>query len=214
MTRRIISKKKRIDEINQLNKENEPEDIDHTKFSLTIRERAAGSISNLPVKSKEHGTWLAELQDKNPFIGKSYMVRASEYETDDKILTPEEAVVAEEEFIEELDAGLEAYDPNVDYGDEAEEREDKRHTGGAEGKMIDHCIISNTARKLIGVVNEDEIKTRIVDELADYHGDTKYQTDVNIEASIEHTKTTLLLASDGNKSIESNESDDDEKNLK
>jgi len=202
MTRQIFSKKDRYEELKELEKaESEAiggnKVVDAAQFDLIIRERAGGSISAVTAKNDEHSKWLIAIQDKNPFIGKNYMTRAVEYETDSKAIDTDKQEItdADETLIQKLDAGLGSYDPNSVYGDMVEERKEKRDSGNVENKIIDHCITMNLTRKLLNRKDID-MKAIIHDELCDYHGDHEYITEINIDESIEFTKTSMLLTHD------------------
>lgn len=206
MGRQVFSKKDRYEELKELEKAESDavvgnKVVDAVQFDLMIRERAGGSISAVQPNNTEHGKWLTAIQDKNPFVGKKYMMRAVEYETDSKATDTDkqEVVDADDVLINKLDAGLGAYDPNSTYGEMAEERKEKRDSGNVEKKVIDHCIAMNITRKLIGRTDVD-MRDIINDELCEYHGDHEYKTDIDIEASIEFAKTTMLLSDDSKKS--------------
>ena len=100
-----------------------------------------------------------------------------------------------------MDSGLAPYDPNAEKWDKAVERKEKRDTGNAQQKMIDHCIVSNVTKKMIGRSTED-IKDIAKNELENYHGDSEYESEINIDHSIEYTQQTLLLTqSEPNKKL-------------
>ena len=203
MTRKIISKKDRIDEIKEILDAETVKPMDAEQFTSAIKEKAGGSISGLVVHTEAHGQWLTALQEKNPFIGKKYMTRAVEYETESKATATENQKVADADaaLLAQLDSGLAPYDPNADFGDIAVERKEKRDTGNAQQKMIDHCIVSNVTKKLIGR-SSDEIKEIAKTELENYHGDSEYESEINIDQSIEYTQQTLLLTqSEPNKKL-------------
>ena len=162
MARKIISKKDHIDEIREIISE-QSTPTDAATVSAIIRDQAAGSISALTVQSDEHKKWLATIQETNPFVGKSYMVKATEYETEDKLISQEEAKQINDDHAKYLDQGTEAYDPNSEYGEIAKELgKEKRDSGNVQKKIIDHCIVSNITRKLIGKTDE-EIVDRAID---------------------------------------------------
>lgn len=193
MARKIISKKDHIDEIKQiLAEQSTPSDA--VGVSLIIREKAGGSISALTVQSEEHRQWLTALQEKNPFIGKNYMMKAEEYETEDKVLSQEEAKQINAEMAKKIDAGTEAYDPNSDYGEVAKDLKEKRDSGNVQRKMIEHAIASNTTRKLIGKT-DSEIAERALDEIRTYYDDGEYQPTIDITKSIEMAKVLLISSS-------------------
>ena len=135
MARRVISKKDKIAEFSDnMNSVIEPE-FTQEFFTASISESAGGSISTSKgalVKSKELDSWLTQVRAdmKNPFIGKSYMVRAAEYETDSKILTPGTVKDLDRVLEDEINAGVEAYDPNTANSPMAEERKAIRDDGG------------------------------------------------------------------------------------
>lgn len=200
MARKIISKKDKIAELNEIiQAEKEPE-FTSELFTASIAESAGGSISaskGALVKSKELDQWLVNLRVdmKNPFIGKSYMVRAAEYETESKTLTPGKVTDLDKALEEEIDSGTEAYDPNTAKSPEAEERTSIRDDGGITNKLIDHCVVANLTRRLSNR-STDELLALAHDELRNHHDDPEYVTSIDIEKSIEKTRYDLLLLDD------------------
>lgn len=200
MARRVISKKDKIAEFSDnMNSVIEPE-FTQEFFTASISESAGGSISTSKgalVKSKELDSWLTQVRAdmKNPFIGKSYMVRAAEYETDSKILTPGTVKDLDRVLEDEINAGVEAYDPNTANSPMAEERKAIRDDGGFGDKLIDHCVVSNLTRRLSNRSTE-EIMALANDELKNHHGDPEYVTRIDIEKSIEKTRYDLLMVED------------------
>ena len=200
MARKIITKKNKIDELNVIDlSEREPE-LTAELFTASISESAGGSISaskGALVQSKDLDKWLTQVRAdmKNPFIGKSYMVRASEYETDSKVINPGKIKELDKELESEINAGTEAYDPNTANSPEAEDRKSIRDDGGFSNKLIDHCVVTNLTRRLSNR-STDELLALAHDELRNHHGDSEYVTSIDIEKSIEKTRYDMMLIDD------------------
>jgi hypothetical protein len=200
MARKIITKKDKIDELNAIDlNEREPE-LTAELFTASISESAGGSISaskGALVQSKDLDQWLTQIRAdmKNPFVGKSYMVRASEYETESKIIHPGKVKELDKELESEINAGAEAYDPNTAKSPVAEDRKSIRDDGNFSTKLIDHCVVTNLTRRLINR-STDELLELAQDELRNHHGDSEYITPIDIEKSIEKTRYDMLLLDD------------------
>lgn len=171
---------------------------------VVLRDNSGGSISGkaLTVQDKKSfNKWLTELQAKNIFIGKDYIQRATEYETDDKVIDSEVMDDVSQEDVEALGTGAIDIDEldleNLDIEsmdlEELENIEEALRQVDIENKFIDHCIISNTTKKLLGK-SPEEIKEVAESEMKTYHQNSDYSTKVNIISSINHAETQLLIA--------------------
>lgn len=157
----------------------------------SITRESGGSIDKLPVQTKAFNNWLTEHQNINPFIGK-HVTSAPEYNTEQKELDSEEF-----EATDDMLKGFEytTYDPNDESGLQEEDLsnapkvERDSHT-----KFIDINIIENETRLLAGKPNE-EIESHVINKMKSYHDDENYQTEIEVNRIIEHTKT-LMIGSD------------------
>lgn len=195
-TRKVISKKDRYNETKAIIESERPEKIDHEIFMANVKENAGGSISaskGALVGSSALEKWLVDTRSdmKNPFIGKNYMMRASEYETDDKIVFEAEIAELDDALNSDLNDGLEAYDPNTASSPESEDRKDIRVSGGIDRKLIDHCVVMNITRKMISK-SDDELLESIDDSLKLHHDDPNYKTEIDVKKSIDKTRYDAL----------------------
>lgn len=205
MARKSTISKKESMAINESEIERQKEAQGYGK-EVVLRDNTGGSISGraLTVKDKESfNKWLVNLQEKNPFIGKEYIQRATEYETDDKIVDDEVMDDVDDATIEALKSGaidiedldLDTLDLDDMDLDALEGLEEALRQVDLENKFIDHCIVSNSTRKLLGRPPE-EIKEIAESELCNYHQDAEYKTKINVIASIERAEIQLLLANE------------------
>lgn len=195
MARKIISKKHKIDELNQLLAEDRPPDVDPNELSESIRKKVGGSISDLMVITDEHNKWIKTIQENhNPFIGKTYITKAPEYETADRFLTPAEISEMDDETKSELDNGMGDFNvDSLDFVDiEIVDSPSKTNSNNIQNKFIDHCIITNTTKKLIGE-SSDVIKSTAVEEMKKHHRDSNYESVVDFDKSIKHATIQLKL---------------------
>ena len=82
--KKIISKKENYQHYKDILAEIQQDEVKELTSTQLI-EYAGGSISNLPVNTKEFKSWLGEQQEINPLIGKQYLMSAPEYNTDEVI---------------------------------------------------------------------------------------------------------------------------------
>lgn len=193
--KKIINNSKLINSIDLINKKIEAErqssqdEID----SFDIVKHAGGSINNLPVKTKEFGSWLAAHQSTNPFIGKHVTSAPEEYTeaiklNDDEVLDEADT----QEFINQSTLGAAEFDPNSSFGDEADDykkafKGDDTH----DNKFIDLNIIENMTKKylsLSGSMIED--KANIA--MQTYHDDKFYETPINVSNIIKESKILFI----------------------
>jgi len=157
----------------------------------SITRDSGGSIDKLPVQTKAFNNWLTEHQNINPFIGK-HVTSAPEYNTDQRELDSEE-VEATDDMLKGFDST--AYNPNDKDGLHEEDLSNapkinrESHT-----KFIDINIIENETRLLTSKTNE-EIESLVIDKMKSYHDDENYETEIEINKIIEHTKI-LMIGSD------------------
>lgn len=124
---------------------------------LNAQDGVYGSHQTLPTVYREK--WLAKLREErdNPMLGKSYISRAPEYETDADVVTEAHELTDQETkdmFVTDENGNKyipETYNPNVDDSQTSDVDE------GAK-KVIDMCIIQNVANKCIGWEFEDVMK--------------------------------------------------------
>ena len=145
------------------------EEIKSTSLILmNSTEDVDGSHQLLPTEYREN--WLAKLRQErdNPTLGKGYICRAPEYETELEVVE-ETHELSEEETAKMYTTDengnkviSETYNPNVDDSETSDLDE------GAKA-VIDMCIIQNVANKCIGWDFEDVMK-ECADALADEYG--------------------------------------------
>ena len=187
MTRRkIISKKENYQHYKDMLAEIEIDDVKELTSSQLV-EYAGGSISNLPVNTKEFKTWLGEQQEINPLIGKQYLMSAPEYHTDE-IITDTKFVSGEEKQTV-LNSQSKEYNPD-DITNQIMIEMDKSIVGESPDlNFIDMTIIENTVRTipnapLANIINACEIVMR------KYHENETYITSISMEDVI--CQTILL----------------------
>jgi len=161
--------------------------------SVDLVAYAGGSINNLPVKSKAFNTWLDAHRSNNPFIGKHVTAAPEEYTeevriNDDETLTPEETVM----FLNNEDIGMQGFDPNSNFGGEAEELGealigDDKH----DSRFIDITIAESITIKLIGRPVE-EIEKDATKAIQSYHGDAHYETQIDVSKIVETSSICLI----------------------
>lgn len=189
MTRKIIINNKDI----QLKYREELNSIPVESMELShnaLIERAGGSISNLPVKTKEFADWIEDQQkNRNPLIGKQYITSASEYNTeqfklgDDIELKGNSAIdliKTEEGKAFDVDASQEIMNSNIGESD------DNHDT-----KFIDMVIIENATQKLL-TTDIESVLINANDELKKYHNNNEYQTEINALDVIEQTQLLMI----------------------
>lgn len=116
---------------------------------LNAPDGAYGSQQNIPTVYREK--WLAKVREErdNPMLGKSYISRAPEYETDtDVVIEPHELSDQEMNEMFAVDENgnkyiPETYNPNVDDSQTSDLDDEAK-------KVIDMAIIQNVATKCIG----------------------------------------------------------------
>jgi len=124
---------------------------------LNAQDGVYGSHQNLPTVYREK--WLAKLREErdNPMLGKSYISRAPEYETDADVVTEAHELTDQETkdmFVTDENGNKyipETYNPNVDDSQTSDTDDDAK-------KVIDMCIIQRVANKCIGWEFEDVMK--------------------------------------------------------
>ena len=124
---------------------------------LNAQDGVYGSHQNLPTVYREK--WLAKLREErdNPMLGKSYISRAPEYETDADVVTEAHELSDQETkdmFVTDENGNKyipETYNPNVDDSQTSDLDDEAK-------KVIDLAIIQNVATKCIGWDFEDVMK--------------------------------------------------------
>lgn len=161
--------------------------------SINLVEHAGGSIDNLPVKTKAFNTWLDAHRANNPFIGK-HVTSAHEEYTEEVRLGDDEEMSQEEmnAFLDDQEIGLGGFDPNSNYGAEAEEHgEALIGDGKHDTRFIDITIAENITNKLLGKSVED-IEKASIKAMRDYHSDDEYKPEIDLSKVIEESSTRLI----------------------
>jgi len=159
-------------------------------------ERAGGSISNLPVQTKEFNDWIEEQRKlRNPLIGKSYIQSAPEYNA-------EQTKIGDETELTDGDAAkfvkseiTKAF--NVDESQKIME-ENSLSSDNHDVKFIDMTIIENSTQKQLSF-DKETIINNASDELKKYHNNENYQTDLDTNAIVEQTQQYLLTQENNTK---------------
>lgn len=155
-----------------------------------------GSHSLVETEAKKK--WLASLQEKNPFIGKSYMQRAPEYERDSEEVKEQE-YMDEEGMKEALDEQVDDngamhikddYNPNVDEDEVLDHDEMSR-------RFVEACVIDKAVAKCIGWKFDDVLK-ECADALLEEFGDMEDFSlpddfDKLVETSLEKAEAAAQL---------------------
>lgn len=161
---------------------------------------AAGDIngSHSLVETEAKKKWLASLQEKNPFIGKSYMQRAPEYERDSEEVKEQE-YMDEDGMKEALDEKVDDngamhikddYNPNVEEDDVLDHDEMSR-------RFVEACVIDKAVTKCIGWKFDDVLK-ECADALLEEFGDMEDFSlpddfDKLVETSLEKAEAAAQL---------------------
>ena len=164
---------------------------------LNAEEGVYGSHQTLPTEYRE--TWLTKLREErdNPMLGKGYICRAPEYETDADVVTEAhelDSEAAKKMFVTDKDGKEyipETYNPNVDDSVTSDLDDDSK-------KVIDMCIIQNVANKCIGWDFEAVMKecaSAIEDE---YGADFELPDNLDeiVTAAVEEAETRARLLTD------------------
>ena len=150
-------------------KTEELQNSSHTQLILNT----GSSGTKVLAKTEAYNKWLTEFQKRNPFIGKSYMEYAPEYEHDDeeveaaKVLTDEEAARM---MRKDRDGSLhisDDYDPN-EINKEREVDNDELDSGTK--KFMDMCVIEKLVSERLGW-DFDDVMNDVSKELRELHSD-------------------------------------------
>lgn len=165
-------------------------ELSHTE----LVERAGGSISNLPVQTKEFGDWITEQRKINPLIGKSYIEAAHEYHSEQIKLNDESTLINSdaENFIK--------HETNKAFDVEESQKimSDVKDGDNHDIKFIDMSIIENTTSKMLSYDKEEIIKVAN-EELKKYHSDKNYETEIDSNSVINTTQQFLLTQGNNTK---------------
>lgn len=152
-------------------------------------ERAGGSISNLPVQTKEFNDWIEEQRKiRNPLIGKSYITSASEYNSE-QFKLDDQTELHNDEAIQFVNNESEKAS-NVDESQKIL-TETESSTDTHDIKFIDMAIIENSVQKKLSC-DKDVITSTAIDDLKKYHNDDNYETELDTNAIVEQTHQFLL----------------------
>ena len=184
--KKIISKKENYQHYKDILAEIQQDEVKELTSTQLI-EYAGGSISNLPVNTKEFKSWLGEQQEINPLIGKQYLMSAPEYNTDEVI--KETKFVSGEERQAILSSQNKEYNPD-DITNQIMIEMDKSITEESHDmNFIDMTIIENTVRTIPKAPLSDIIKA-CESVMRKYHDNESYVTSIPMEDVIYQT---LLL---------------------
>ena len=165
-------------------------ELSHTE----LVERAGGSISNLPVQTKEFGDWITEQRKINPLIGKSYIEAAHEYHSEQIKMNDESTLINSdaENFIK--------HETNKAFDVEESQKimSDVKDGDNHDIKFIDMSIIENTTSKMLSYDKEEIIKVAN-EELKKYHNDKNYETEIDSNSVINTTQQFLLTQGNNTK---------------
>jgi hypothetical protein len=184
------SRKEDFDKI----KESIKEEVEDNKKSIVVK-NPGGSINNLPVKTPEYKKWLEAKQAKNPLIGSEFVNSAPEYGTEMVMMDSGIHEMGAAELADlDNESGKEFNSINVENDSKemvATDTEEELISDDTDKMFIDFSIVQNTTKKLLGRPLED-IKQDVVDELKKYHGNKDYETDIDIDKSIQQSKMILI----------------------
>lgn len=155
-----------------------------------------GSHSLVETEAKKK--WLAALQEHNPFIGKSYMKRAPEFERETEEIKEQE-YMPEEQMNDVMDEKVDdngAMHIKDDYNPNVEEEEVLEHDEMSR-RFVEACVIDNTTAKCIGWAFDDVLK-ECADALLEEFGDLDDFSlpddfDKLVEVSIEKAEAAAQL---------------------
>ena len=161
-----------------------------------------GSIAALNGnKSLYFKKWVHDLQErKNPLIGKDYIMAATEYNTESKLIGEAKIEELSDEMRVTLDNGAKEYKNNtVDYNKDDQTGLDtgddeaslKEHVDEAEANFIDITIVENLTKDLQDQIDED-IEKEARSKLKEYHQDDEYEPEIDISSVIENFRFVLI----------------------
>ena len=153
------------------------------------------------VKTEAYNKWITKLREDrdNPLLGKSYMMRAPEFERDDEEVTEseymddkkaDEILTVQDEKNPEVRHVDDEYNPNVKEVDLSHDEMSRR--------LVEACIIDNVTQKCIDWKFED-ILSECASELEKEFADVKNYSvpddfDELVETSLEKAEKLQLIA--------------------
>jgi hypothetical protein len=153
------------------------------------------------VKTEAYNKWITKLREDrdNPLLGKSYMMRAPEFERDDEEVTEseymddkkaDEILTVQDEKNPEVRHVDDEYNPNVKEVDLSHDEMSRR--------LVEACIIDNVTQKCIDWKFED-ILSECASELEKEFADVKDYSvpddfDELVETSLEKAEKLRLIA--------------------
>jgi hypothetical protein len=159
-------------------------------------EHAGGSISNLPIQTKEFNDWIEEQRKlRNPLIGKAYIQAAPEYNSEQTKIGDTSELVNEEadKFIQKAINTAFDVEESQKLMEENASSSDKHDI-----KFIDLTIIENSTQKKLAF-DKETIITDVTDELKKYHNDENYVTEIDTESVVINTHNYLLTQENNTK---------------
>jgi len=201
MPRKIRKRKKEdISKIRESVKK-EKESIENALPSIV--KDTGGSISNLPVKTKEYKNWLTDIRKNiNPLIGKSYLTSAPEFDSEDKLVDDQKVEDTTPELAKVLSQGAGKFDLEKDFSPEVKELGKGPKAGVDEKieKFMDQTIVENTTKKF-STREDDQIREHAESQIKTYHDDPTYETDIDIDEVISTYKNMLVIQADAKKKL-------------
>lgn len=165
---------KKIEELEQAKNaeyEKAAEDVSKAICNMASSDAEGGEGgSHVLVATPYYKKWLAERQEKNIFIGKSYMTRAKEFERPDEILSQEQAMNDEElqkVIVKDADGNIHISD---DYDPNNSTTTDDMQLKGDGAKFADLCTINKVIAKQVSW-DFDSLMDEVSSALKEIHAD-------------------------------------------
>lgn len=194
---------------NPIAKPEKLEVMSHAEMMNMVQASTKGSLNDDQqrlMQSPYYRTWLAKLQEKNPFIGSKYIMAAPEYSTEQKEAEPvtEKTLPGKVVNSEGVDivvgdtASAEADVQVVMDKNDEEQEGDEVLNPRIERIMkyqMDYFIIANARQKLAFDAPMNDILDAIDFALKEYHYDENYKCEVDISQALQdiESKTFKML---------------------
>lgn len=167
------------------------EELKHsTALMLNIRTGDDSSGTKALVETQAYKKWLAEQQEKNIFIGKSYMQHAPEFEHNSEEIEAAKALEDNEALallMKDADGQIRLKD-DVNAPDEG----DGEALDGAAQKFVDLCVINRVVSERIGW-DIDDVLNDVISALNEEHSD---DAEFTIPEDLEHTVQLSMEAAE------------------